>query len=107
VAVAAPDALATAQRLVRDGGEVLLFAAQPGTPVAVDLWDCYHRELRLTTSYSSTPADLRAALGLLARGAVRVDRLISHRLPLAAFDEGVALARTHRALKVYFVISGA
>ena len=104
LAVGAPSALATAQAVVRDGGEILVFAAQPGAPVAFDLWDCYHRELRVTTSYSSAPADLRAALDLLAAGRVRGDTLISHRLPLAAFHEGVALARTHRALKVYFTM---
>lgn len=100
----APSALAAAQAGVRDGGEILVFAALPGAPVAFDLWDAYHRELRLTTSYSSTPADLRAALALLAEGRVHVDTLISHRLPLAAFHEGVALARAHRALKVYFTV---
>jgi L-iditol 2-dehydrogenase len=104
LAVGAPSALPTAQAVVRDGGEILVFAAQPDAPVVFDLWDCYHRELRVTTSYSSTPADLRAALDLLAAGRVRADTLISHRLPLAAFHEGVALARTHRALKVYFTM---
>lgn len=102
LSVGAPGALAMAQTLVRDGGELLVFAAQPGDSIAFDLWDCYHREVRLTTSYSSTPADLRAALQLLASGQVRVAPLISHRLPLVAFSEGVALARTHQALKVYF-----
>jgi L-iditol 2-dehydrogenase len=102
--VGAPTALATAQAAVRDGGELLVFAAAPGPPGGFDLWDCYHRELRLTASYSSTPADLREALALLESGRVRVDRIISHRLPLTAFAEGVELARSHRALKVYFTM---
>ncbi|HEY7831979.1 MAG TPA: alcohol dehydrogenase catalytic domain-containing protein [Ktedonobacterales bacterium] len=102
--VGARPALATAQALVRDGGEILIFAAQPGNPVPFDLWDCYHRELRLTSIYSSTPADLAAALALLAAGQVDPAPLISHRLPLAAFHEGVALVRAHQALKVYFVM---
>jgi L-iditol 2-dehydrogenase len=102
--VGAAGVLANAQAAVRDGGELLVFAAVPGPAVAFDLWDCYHRELRLTTSYSSTPADLRAALTLLENGRVRVDRIISHRLPLTAFPEGVELARSHQALKVYFTM---
>lgn len=102
--VGAPGVLAAAQAAVRDGGELLLFAALPGPPVGFELWDCYHRELRLTASYSSTPADLQAALALLESGRVRVDRIISHRLPLTRFDEGVALARSHQALKVYFTM---
>lgn len=99
-----PAVLAAAQAAVRDGGELLVFAAKPGDPIPFDLWDAYHRELRFTTSYSATPADLRAALALLADGRVHVDTLISHRLPLAAFHEGVALARAHRAIKVYFTM---
>ncbi len=102
--VGATTALASAQAMARDGGEVLVFAAQPGAAVPFDLWDCYHREVRLTTSYSATPEDLRAALALLVAGRVRVETLVSHCLPLTAFDEGVALARTHRALKVYFAM---
>jgi L-iditol 2-dehydrogenase len=104
LSVGAPAALTEAQAATRDGGELLVFAAQPGAPVTFDLWDAYRRELRLTASYSSTPADLCAALDLLAAGRVRVECLISHRLPLAAFHEGVALARTHQALKVYFTM---
>lgn len=102
--VGAPSVLAAAQAATRDGGELLIFAAQPGATAAFDLWDCYHRELRLTSSYSSTPADQRSALALLEGGRVRVDRIISHRLPLTAFAEGMELARSHRALKVYFTM---
>jgi hypothetical protein len=36
---------------------------------------------------------------------VQVDRLISHRLPLEQFQEGVTLMRERTALKVYFQIT--
>ncbi|HEX9414932.1 MAG TPA: alcohol dehydrogenase catalytic domain-containing protein [Ktedonobacterales bacterium] len=98
----AQAALDTAQTLVRDGGEVVLFAAPAGAHVDFALWDWYHRELRLTASYSSAPGDLREALELIAAGRVRTTQLISHRLPVTAFHEGLTLARTHQALKVYF-----
>jgi L-iditol 2-dehydrogenase len=96
-----PGALSQARALVRDGGEVLLFAAGMATREELATWDWYHGELRLTASYSSTPADLRAALRLIATDRVRVAELISHRLPIEAFHEGVQLARSHQALKVY------
>jgi L-iditol 2-dehydrogenase len=96
-----PGALAQARALVRDGGEVLLFAAEPAMREEMADWDWYRDELRLTASYSSTPTDLRAALTLIASGHVRVAEFISHRIPLGAFQEGVRLARTHEALKVY------
>jgi L-iditol 2-dehydrogenase len=96
-----PNALSHARALVRDGGEVLFFATDPALREELAPWDWYHAELRLTASYSSTPPDLRAALRLVATGHVRVAELISHRLPLEAFHEGVRLARSHLALKVY------
>jgi L-iditol 2-dehydrogenase len=69
----------------------------------VDLSAVYHRELTLTASYSSSPADLRQALELLSTGQVRVAGLVSHRLPLEQFHEGLELARTQQALKVFFI----
>jgi threonine dehydrogenase-like Zn-dependent dehydrogenase len=81
-----------------------LFDAHPDASSTFNLRDCYRRELRLTASYSSARAALRAALDLLVAGGVRAGALISHRLPLGAFREGVALARTHRALNVSFTM---
>lgn len=102
---AIPGALGQAHALVRDGGEVLLFAAGMAAREDFATWGWYHRELRLTASYSSTPADLRAALRLIATDRVRVAELISHRLPIEAFHEGVRLARSHQALKVYVALN--
>jgi L-iditol 2-dehydrogenase len=98
-------AFAQTLRLVRAGGAVHLFAATPGAVARVDLDALYHRELTVQTTYSSSPEDLRVALDLLASGRVRADGLFSHRLPLARFDEGVALFASRRARKVYFEIA--
>jgi len=68
----------------------------------MDSADLYHRELAVFSTYSSTPATLREAFGLLAKQEVRVVPLISHRLPLRAFEEGVRLQRTGQATKVIF-----
>lgn len=89
---------------VRAGGMLNIFAARPGT-VPVDLETIYQRELTLSSTYSSSPAELRLALDLLASHEVRVDKLISHRLPLERFAEGIALMRERQALKVYFSIT--
>ncbi len=89
--------------LVRAGGTLNLFACPPGLKASIDLEAIYHQELTLTASYSSSPADLRESLALLAAGRVRVSGLISHRLPLEQFHEGFALARAQQALKVFFV----
>ena len=66
----------------------------------------YQQELSIISTYSSSPEELRIALDLLNSRKVRVDGLISHRLPLAQFAEGVMLMRERAALKVYYQISG-
>ena len=91
----------TALASVRKGGTINLFAAHTGT-VPIDLERLYQQELTLTSTYSASPAELPLALALLASRRVQVERLISHRLPLERFAEGVALMRERVALKVYF-----
>ena len=90
---------------LRKGGMINIFAAHSGT-VPVNLETIYQQELSITSTYSSSPEDLRIALDLLNRRKVRVDALISHRLPLTRFSEGVTLMRDRIALKVYFQIAG-
>lgn len=87
--------------VVRDGAGIHYFAGGPGDALPLPLATLYHRELTLTSTYSSSPADLAASFDLLVAGAIRVDELISHRLPLERLDEGVDLMRRHLALKVF------
>jgi L-iditol 2-dehydrogenase len=90
---------------VRKGGMISIFAAHAGI-VPLNLETIYQRELSIISTYSSSPEELRIALDLLISHKVRVDRLISHRLPLAQFLEGVSLMQKRAALKVYFAIAG-
>jgi L-iditol 2-dehydrogenase len=89
---------------VRNGGMLTIFAAYAGA-VPIDLETLYQREITVSSTYSSSPADLPLALALLAQRLVRVDGLISHRLPLERFAEGVALIHERKALKVYYSIT--
>jgi L-iditol 2-dehydrogenase len=101
VTAGAAAVLPWAIRLVRDGGTVHYFAGGEGDALPVALDTLYHRELTLTTTYSSSPATLARAFWLLAAGKVEVDGLVTHRLPLERLGEGVYLMRRHQALKVY------
>jgi len=98
-----PGLLAALLPALRAGGHLNLFAPPAaGEPYALDLGQLYSRELTVRSTYSSTPADLARALDLLASGAVRADGLVTHRLPLDRFAEGVELQRSGGALKVLF-----
>jgi L-iditol 2-dehydrogenase len=86
---------------VRDGGVVHYFAGGAGDALPVSLERLYHRELTITTTYSSSPATLARAFWLIAAGKVDVEGLVSHRMPLERLAEGVDLMRRRQALKVY------
>jgi len=93
--------LPVAAARVRDGGTLHYFAGGAGESLLLGLAALYHRELTIGSTYSSSPAELAEAFELLVRGRVRVDGLISHRLPLARLGEGIDLMRRHEAVKVY------
>jgi len=93
--------LPAAAARVRDGGTLHYFAGGAGESLPLSLAALYHRELTLGATYSSSPAELAEAFELLVAGRVRVDGLISHRLPLGRLGEGVELMRRHEAVKVY------
>ena len=93
--------LPAAAARVRDGGTLHYFAGGGGDSLPLPLAALYHRELTLTATYSSSPAELAEAFALLARGRIRVEGLVSHRLPLGRLGEGVDLMRRHEAVKVY------
>ena len=67
------DVLPWAAAVVRDGGAVHYFAGGPGDTLPLPLGTLYHRELTLTSTYSSSPATLARAFWLLAAGKVEVD----------------------------------
>jgi L-iditol 2-dehydrogenase len=90
---------------VRKGGTINIFAAQTGM-VPINLEKIYQQELSITSTYSSSPEELRIALHLLTSRKVRINGLISRRLPLTRFSEGVMLMRERAALKVYYQIWG-
>jgi L-iditol 2-dehydrogenase len=90
-----------AVRAVRDGGAVHYFAGGPGDDLPLALETLYHRELTITATYSSSPAELADAFTAITTGSVRVDGLYTHRLGLERLDEGVELMRSQRAVKVY------
>jgi L-iditol 2-dehydrogenase len=100
----APAVVRQALGWVRDGGTVHLFVGEGEGPLPVA--EIYRRELTLSSTYSSSPADLAEAFDLLRRGEVRVDALTSHRLPLEGLAEGVRLATERQALKVFVEVAG-
>jgi L-iditol 2-dehydrogenase len=89
VTTAAAPALEQAFSCVDRGGTVLFFApTPPETRVGLPLWDLWHDEIQVMTSYAGPPGDMEAALDLIASGAVDVAAMVTHRIGLDAVGEG-------------------
>jgi len=103
VAVSAPGIVETAVRSTRPGARIVLFA-QTSEKERIDLAgaDICKDERMLLGSYSADVDLQRESAELIFSGRLPVERLISHRVPLAGFAGGMALALRpdHRSLKI-------
>jgi L-iditol 2-dehydrogenase len=98
----APKAIAQGLASVDRGGKVLFFAPiDPAAKVEIPFNALWREEITMTSSYGGAPQDIRSAIELLRSGKVRVDDLITHRLPLDQAGEGFRLvASAQDSIKV-------
>ena len=106
--VGGPAVLDAGLALSRAGGTVVLFAHAPEHARAgFDLNTLFKYERRVLGTYSAALEEQAEIFALLCSGALDPSSLVSHRLPLDDFADGVELARRHEALKVLFTPSRA
>jgi len=92
VCTAARAALDQALRLVDDGGTVLCFAPLgPDELFPMPMNELWRRGVQIVNSYAGPPAEMRAAIELIASGQVDVDGMVTHRLGLDRAQEGFRL----------------
>ncbi len=95
------DVLPWAAARVRDGGTIHYFAGGSGLMLPLALGDLYHRELTLTSTYSSSPADLTDAFRMIVAGEIAVAPLVSERVGLDGLPAALERMRRRETLKVY------
>ncbi len=102
VCTAAPAAISQAFECVDRGGAILFFApAEPGQTYPLKLFDVWRDGVTIAHSYAGPPAEMRAALDLIAGRRVDVASMVTHRLPLDRIAEGFHLvAEAGESLKV-------
>jgi len=84
VCAGARPAFDLALAAVDRGGTVQPFAPLgPGERLPIDVLDLWTRGISIVPSYSGPPADMLAALDLIASGRVDVRGMITHRFPLS------------------------
>jgi L-iditol 2-dehydrogenase len=84
-------AVAEAIRMARFGGHVLLFGIISVREGALPFYDLYFKELTLHNGRAAKGEDFPDMLGLVERGAVRLEPLVTHRMPLGELERAVGL----------------
>ena len=80
---------------VRSGGTVLLFGVPPsGKNLEMEAFKIFQKGLTLLSSYTSVRNSFQA-VNLLQTGQIKVEPLISHRLPLKEMPEAIDLIERH------------
>ncbi|MBN2187770.1 MAG: alcohol dehydrogenase catalytic domain-containing protein [Dehalococcoidia bacterium] len=84
------------------GGRVNFFGGllPDQASISIDSNLVHYREVSLQGSHSSTPNDNREALDMLARGAIAIDDLITHRFPLDSIREAFLFAESRNGMHV-------
>jgi L-iditol 2-dehydrogenase len=101
LATYAPEAWELALAVADRGAVIQLFApAAPAQARAFNVNELFFRELEIQATYSAGPRDTRAALALLAAGAIPVEQLITHRFGIEEVGAALAAARSREGIKV-------
>ena len=104
-ATPAPAAVVQAVAMARKGGRILLFGGLPKddcTP-PVDMNLIHYNALSLIGTTTFAPRHYRLAVKLVASNRIPVDKLITHRFPLADFQQGATMALEGKVLKAVFM----
>jgi len=90
-ATGAPAVMARLLDYARPGGKVLWFGVPPnGAQMTIEPFKVFQKGLSIYGSFTSRRNSYQA-VDLLRSGRIRVDDLVSHRLPLAEFEAGCRL----------------
>ncbi|WP_376788806.1 alcohol dehydrogenase catalytic domain-containing protein [Thermoflexus sp.] len=94
--------IGTALRLARPGGTVILFGMNARARAEIAQYEITRREIRVVGSYVGRHT-FPLAVQMLERGVIRPEELVTHRLPLSRFGEGLEHLRRGEAVKVMMV----
>ncbi len=86
----------------RKGGAISLFASLPkgASDITLDSRLIHYNELRVVGVSDSRPEHVQAVVDLLASGALDLNPVVTHNLPLARFHDGIQLMDDKLCLKV-------
>src|SRR5579875_1995964 len=83
--------VAEAIRMARFGGQLLLFGIISAREGALPFYDLYFKELTVRNGRAAKAEDFPEMLGLVERGAVRLEPLVTHRMPLGELESAIGM----------------
>jgi 2-desacetyl-2-hydroxyethyl bacteriochlorophyllide A dehydrogenase len=96
--------LAAAVKMVRSGGRLLLFGIITAKEGALPFYDLYFKELALINARVAKSEDYPAAIGLVERGQVRLDPLISDVVRLEELKSAIGLLGSDSAQRMKIIL---
>lgn len=85
------SALADAIRMARPGGRILMFGISSAMEGALPFYDLYFKELTLINGRAAKPEDFTGMIELLERGAVQLEPLVTHHMPLGDLETAIRM----------------
>ena len=94
--------LADSIRMVRFGGRIILFGIMSAKEGALPFYDLYFKELTLINNRAATSEDFPLMIDLVARGAVRLEPLVTHHMALSELETALEMVEdgVDRRLKI-------
>jgi L-iditol 2-dehydrogenase len=94
--------LADSIRMVRFGGRIILFGIMSVNEGALPFYDLYFKELTLLNNRAATSDEFPLMIDLVARGAVRLEPLVTHYMGLSELETALELINdgADRRLKI-------
>jgi L-iditol 2-dehydrogenase len=96
--------LASAVAMVRFGGRILMFGIFTVKEGALPFYDLYFKELTLIGARVAKSEDYEASIGLVQRGVVRFDPLVSDVMPFGELKTAIGMLGSDSAGRMKIII---
>ncbi len=88
------QSIADAITMIRPGGTLQLFGITTGTEAKLPFYQLYYKELNIVNSRAAKGEDFPDSIGLVARGVVKLEPLVTHTMPVTDLGRAIDLLRT-------------
>jgi L-iditol 2-dehydrogenase len=96
--------ISEAVSMVRPGGTILLFGTATEAANEISFYEMYKKELKIVNTRAAKGEDFPAAIELVATGAVKMELLVTHKLPLAELPQAMRMLESDTDQRMKIVL---